>query len=347
MTRALITGITGQDGPYLAELLLTKGYEVFGMHRRSSTDNHLQKVKHLLDNKNFHLVCGDLTDGHSIEQVLDRAQPDEVYNLASQSHVGVSFEQPYYTREVNFFGLQRLSNILFEQNKNAKLYQASTSELFGEVLESPQSETTPFNPVSPYSKAKLEAHEHIGQLRKEGYFACAGILFNHESPNRGVNFVTRKITNAAAKISLGLQDELYLGNLNAKRDWGHAQDYVIAMWLMIQQEKPNDYVIGTGKSYSVRDFVNFAFKEAGISLDWQGEGLDEVGINKKDGKLIVRVNPEYFRPAEVNLLNADYTRAKQELGWEPTTSFEELARGMVKADIKRAEDEFFLSKRIN
>ncbi|MBW3015140.1 GDP-mannose 4,6-dehydratase [Candidatus Woesearchaeota archaeon] len=333
MKTALITGITGQDGSYLAELLLEKGYKVYGMHRRSSVDGYFHRVKHIMDNPNFELVCADLTDGYSIEKVIKEVVPDEVYNLAAQSHVRISFDQPFFTREVNHFGLLRISQKLFEINKNAKLYQASTSELFGAASEVPQNEKTPFNPVSPYAKAKLEAHEHIAMLREKGYFACAGILFNHESERRGLNFVTRKITSSAVRIKLGKQEKLGLGNLYAKRDWGHSKDYVKAMHLMMQQDKPEDFVIGTGETRTIKDFVNEVFNCIGMPITWEGEGLDEKGYS--DGKEIISINPKFFRPNEVNILLADPSKAKEELGWIPEISFKMMVEMMIKSDMKR------------
>ena len=338
---ALITGITGQDGGYLAEFLLEKGYEVYGMYRRGSTDGHFERVEHLKGRIN--LVCGDLTDMFSLAKIIQEIMPDEIYNLAAQSHVGISFSQPHYTHEVNWLGVERLLDNIREYVPNAKLYQASTSELFGEVSETPQSEKTPFNPVSPYAIAKLKAHNAVKRERKKGLFCCSGILFNHESPRRGLQFVTRKFTEGIARIKLGLpqretgKDYLEMGNLEAKRDWGHAKDYVEAMWLMLQQEKPEDYVVATGETHSVRKFIETAAKEVGIEITWKGEGKYEIGYDQ-NGKKIIAINPKFFRPAEVNMLKGDSTRAGEELGWKPKTNFHELIKEMVEADIKRLEN---------
>jgi GDPmannose 4,6-dehydratase len=337
MRKALITGITGQDGSYLAELLLQKGYEVHGIIRRSSSFNtkridHLYKDPHKEDVKMF-LHYGDMTDSSNLNRILEKTQPDEIYNLAAQSHVQVSFEVPEYTAEVDGVGVLRFLDAIKESGLKTKFYQASTSELFGKVQEIPQKETTPFYPRSPYSVAKLYAYWIVKNYR-EAYnlFACNGILFNHESPRRGETFVTRKITRAAVRIRKGLQDKLYLGNLDAKRDWGYAKEYVEAMWLMLQQDKPEDYVIATNETHSVREFTELSFKHLNIDVVWKGQGVDEKGYNKKTGKCLVEVDPKYFRPTEVDLLIGDSTKAKQNLGWEPKTKFEELVKIMIDAD---------------
>jgi GDPmannose 4,6-dehydratase len=342
MKKALITGITGQDGAYLAELLLEKGYEVHGIKRRTSLFNtdridHLYQDPHLPGTRLF-LHYGDMTDTASLVRVLGDARPDEVYNLAAQSHVHVSFEEPEYTANSDALGALRLLEairILGHENK-IRFYQASTSELFGLVQEAPQKESTPFYPRSPYAVAKLYAYWITVNYREAyGMYACNGILFNHESPIRGENFVTRKITRALARIKLGLQEALYLGNLNAKRDWGHAKDYVEMQWLMLQQEKPQDFVIATGVQYSVRDFVNAAAEELGMEISWRGQGVDEIG--SVDGKDIVKVDPRYFRPTEVETLLGDPTNARVKLGWTPKTSFEELVSEMAREDLKTAK----------
>lgn len=330
MKKALITGITGQDGSYLAELLLSKNYEVHGIIRRSSSIN-TKRIDHLYNNPNLKLHYGDLTDQSSLIRVIQQIQPDEIYNLGAQSHVKVSFEIPEYTGEVDALGTLRILEavrILNLENKT-KIYQASTSELFGLVQEIPQRETTPFYPRSPYGVAKMYAYWITKNYRESyGLYACTGILFNHESPRRGETFVTRKITMGLKAISEGTQKELQLGNLNALRDWGHAQDFVEAMWLMLQQKHPQDFVIATGKQYSVRDFVVEAAPYFGINIEWQGQGLDEVGIDTNTGKTIIRVNPKYFRPAEVETLLGDSDKARRILGWYPKTSFKNLVRDM-------------------
>ncbi len=344
MKKALITGITGQDGAYLAEFLLKKGYEVHGIKRRASLLNtdridHLYQDPHEKDLK-FILHYGDLTDSTNLIRIIQQVQPDELYNLAAQSHVAVSFESPEYTADTDGLGVLRLLEgiRLLGLEKKTRFYQASTSELYGRVQEVPQTETTPFYPRSPYAVAKLYAYWITVNYREAyGMYACNGILFNHESPIRGETFVTHKITRALARIKLGLQDCLYLGNLNAKRDWGHARDYVEMQWLMMQQEEPEDFVIATGEQRTVRDFVNAAAKEIGVSVRWEGKGADEKGYNDKSGKLIVAVDPRYFRPTEVETLLGDPTRAKEKLGWVPKTSFEEMVAEMVAADLKEAE----------
>ncbi len=349
---ALITGITGQDGAYLAEFLLEKGYEVHGIKRRSSSFNtdridHLYQDPHEPDRR-FILHYGDLTDSSSLVRVIQQVQPDEVYNLAAQSHVAVSFEEPEYTANSDALGALRLLEairILGLEGKT-RFYQASTSELFGKVQEIPQRETTPFYPRSPYAVAKLYAYWITVNYRESyGMYACNGILFNHESPQRGETFVTRKITRALARIRLGLQDCVYLGNLDAKRDWGHARDYVEMQWLMLQQDQAEDFVIATGRQYSVRDFVNAAAAPLGLSLQWQGQGLDEIAIvtgaaegsGPAPGSVIVRVDPRYFRPAEVQTLLGDPAKARDKLGWRPTTSFAALVREMIDSDLELAK----------
>ncbi|TYC01382.1 MAG: GDP-mannose 4,6-dehydratase [Kosmotoga sp.] len=343
---ALITGITGQDGSYLAELLLDKGYEVHGIIRRSSSFNtkridHLYKDPH---ERNVHMFLhyGDLTDSTNLIGLLQEIQPDEIYNLAAQSHVKVSFETAEYTANSDALGTLRLLEaikLLGFENKT-KFYQASTSELYGKAKEVPQNENTPFYPRSPYGAAKLYAY-WITVNYREAYnmFACNGILFNHESPRRGETFVTRKITRAAGRIAEGLQDRLYLGNLEAKRDWGYAPDYTEAMWLMLQQDKPEDYVIATGETHSVREFVEYAFDQVGIEIEWNGKGVEEKGIRKGTDDVIVEIDPGYFRPTEVDILLGDPTKAKKELNWEPKVKFEELVRIMAKHDLRRAKYE--------
>ncbi|WP_070137674.1 GDP-mannose 4,6-dehydratase [Crocinitomix algicola] len=338
---ALITGITGQDGAYLAELLLEKGYIVHGIKRRSSLFNtdridHLYKDKHENDVR-FFLHYGDLTDATNLIRLVQEISPDEIYNLAAMSHVKVSFDTPEYTANTDALGTLRLLEAIriLKLEKDVKLYQASTSELYGKVMETPQSETTPFYPRSPYAVAKLYGFWIIKNYR-EAYnmYACNGILFNHESPYRGETFVTRKITRAAAKIKLGLQEKIYLGNLNAQRDWGHAKDYVYGMWLMMQQEKAEDYVLATGETHPVREFVEKAFGYAGIELRWEGEGVNEKGIDTATNKTLVEVDEKYFRPTEVDLLLGDSTKAREELGWKPTYSFDDLVKEMVEADLE-------------
>ena len=337
---ALITGITGQDGAYLAELLLKKGYEVHGVKRRSSLFN-TDRIDHLYQdphekNVKFKLHYGDLTDSSNLIRIIQEVQPDEIYNLAAQSHVKVSFETPEYTANSDALGTLRILEAIriLGLEKKSKFYQASTSELYGKVQETPQSEKTPFYPRSPYGVAKLYGFWIVKNYR-EAYnlFACNGILFNHESPLRGETFVTRKITRAAARISLGMQEQMYLGNLDAKRDWGHARDYVEGMWLMLQQEKAEDYVLATGITITVREFVSKAFLKLGIEIEWKGKGVNEVGINKANGKTIVNVDPKYFRPTEVDLLVGDASKAKNELGWKPTYDLDALVDDMVKADL--------------
>jgi len=346
MKKALITGITGQDGSYLAELLLEKGYEVHGMIRRSSSFNtgridHLYNNKEILNKKLF-LHYGDLTDSSNLNRLLEKIHPDEIYNLGAQSHVKVSFEVPEYTAEVDGIGTLRFLDAIKETGLQTKFYQASTSELYGKVLETPQTEETPFYPRSPYGVAKLYGFWIIKNYR-EAYniFASNGILFNHESPRRGGTFVTRKITRAAARIKYGLQDNLELGNMDAKRDWGFAPEYCEGMWRMLQQDTPGDFVLATGETHPVREFVNLAFSELDIQLAWTGEGVDEKGIEKSTGKTLVVVNPSYYRPTEVDLLLGDATKAKNELGWEPNTKFRDLVKLMAKADWEKVQKRGF------
>ncbi|MDO4766758.1 MAG: GDP-mannose 4,6-dehydratase [Pseudomonadota bacterium] len=344
MKKALITGITGQDGAYLAEFLLEKGYEVHGIKRRASLFNtdridHLYQDPHEKGRRMF-LHYGDLTDGPNLIRILQQVRPDEVYNLAAQSHVQVSFESPEYTTDVNALGTLRLLEgiRLLGLEGKTRFYQASTSELFGQVREVPQTETTPFYPRSPYACAKLYAY-WITVNYREAYnlYACNGILFNHESPLRGETFVTRKITRALSRIYLGLQDCLYMGNLNALRDWGHARDYVEMQWLMLQQDRPDDYVIATGEQHSVRECIELAARELGLAIRWEGQGVEEKGINAANGKTIVAVDPKYFRPTEVETLLGNPSKAHEKLGWAPRITFSELVREMVAADLEEAK----------
>ncbi|MFA5420900.1 MAG: GDP-mannose 4,6-dehydratase [Patescibacteria group bacterium] len=334
MKKALITGITGQDGSYLAELLLEKGYEVHGIIRRSSSFN-TKRIDHLYNNKDlkFFLHFGDITDSSNISRLLEKIQPNEIYNLAAQSHVRVSFDIPEYTAETAGLGTLRILDAIKDNNIKTRFYQASSSEMFGKVQEIPQTENTPFYPRSPYGVAKLYAH-WITKNYRESYniFAVSGILFNHESPRRGSTFVTKKITEGLANIQKGKQDKLYLGNLDAKRDWGYAKDYVYGMWLMLQQDKPDDYVLATGELRSVREFVELAAKHLDMDLVWEGEGLNEKGIDKNTNKTIIEINPKYFRPAEVDLLLGDPKKAKRELKWEPKVKFEDLVKIMIEAE---------------
>ena len=340
MKKTLITGVTGQDGSYLAEFLLEKDYEVHGIVRRASTEKK-ERIDHLEGNPNFHLHYGDLTDSLSLVKIISKVEPDEIYNLAAQSHVAVSFEVPEYTADATGTGVIRLLEAIRTcgLEKKCRFYQASTSELFGKVQEIPQSETTPFYPYSPYAAAKQYAYWVVRNYR-EGYgmFATNGILFNHESERRGETFVTRKITLAAAKIAAGVQDKLYLGNLDALRDWGYAKDYVECMWLMLQHNEPDDFVVATGEQYSVRDFCTRAFKRAGIELRWEGTGVEEKGIDANTGNIVVEVSPEFFRPTDVVTLLGNPAKAKEKLGWNPRkTSFDELVNIMVDNDIKLVE----------
>jgi GDPmannose 4,6-dehydratase len=361
MKKALITGITGQDGSYLAELLLEKGYEVHGIKRRASSLN-TQRVDHIYQdnhekNQKFFLHYGDLTDSSNLTRILNEVNPDEVYNLGAQSHVAVSFEAPEYTADVDALGTLRLLEAIrfLGMEKTTRFYQASTSELFGEVQEIPQKETTPFHPRSPYAVAKMYAYWIVVNYRESyGMYACNGILFNHESPRRGETFVTRKITRAIANMAQGLESCLYLGNMDALRDWGHAKDYVRMQWMMLQQDKPDDFVIATGKQISVRDFVVLSAKEAGIELEFSGEGLEEVGvvtsINGSDAKalqvgdVIVKVDPRYFRPAEVETLLGDPSKAKEKLGWVPEITVEQMCSEMVANDLSKAKQHAILKE---
>jgi len=333
MKKALITGITGQDGSYLAEFLLEKGYEVHGIIRRSSVFT-TQRINHIPEGENFFLHHGDLADSSNLGRLIRTINPDEIYNLAAQSHVGVSFEVPEYTADVSGIGTIRLLDAIMSFNSKIKFYQASTSELYGKVREVPQNEDTPFYPRSPYAVAKMYAY-WITKNYREAYnlFAVNGILFNHESPRRGETFVTKKITQAVAKISKGQQEIISLGNLNSKRDWGYAKEYVEMMWLMLQVEKPEDFVAATNKTYTIKYFVELAFSEIGVEIEWRGENSEEKGYDKATGKLRVEVNPKYFRPTEVDLLIGDATKAKQILGWESKTSIQELVHKMVKYDL--------------
>jgi GDPmannose 4,6-dehydratase len=345
MKKALITGITGQDGSYLAEFLLEKGYEVHGILRRSSSFNTgridpISEKYNVDGNKPFIGHYGDLSDSSNLNRLLDKIGPDEIYNLGAQSHVKVSFEVPEYTADIDGMGVLRLLDAIKETGIDTKFYQASTSELFGKVQAIPQDEKTPFYPRSPYGAAKLYAYWIVKNYR-EAYdlYACNGILFNHESPRRGETFVTKKITNGVARINYGLQEKILLGNLDAKRDWGYAKEYVEAMWLMLQQDKPEDFVIATNEAHSVREFVEESFNTIGVKIEWRGEGVDEKGINAKSGKTLVEINPRYFRPTEVDLLIGDYSKAKEKLGWEPKVKFAELVNIMMDADLDRAEKE--------
>ena len=344
MKKALITGITGQDGSYLAEFLLEKRYEVHGILRRSSSFN-TWRINHMFQEKreakDFFLHYGDLTDGTNIIKLIKEIQPDEIYNLAAQSHVKVSFETPEYTANADGLGVLRILEAikLLNMTDRIKMYQASTSELYGLVQETPQTEKTPFYPRSPYGVAKLYAYWMVKNYR-EAYnlFACNGILFNHESPRRGQTFVTRKITMALCNIKLGNQDTLYLGNIDSKRDWGYAKEYVESMWLMLQQDKPDDYVVATGETHTVREFIEESCRILGMEVKWEGIGVDEKGIDKKTGKTIVEIDPQYFRPTEVELLLGDATKAKEVLGWEAKTKFEDLVEVMIESDLDILEN---------
>lgn len=344
MKKALITGITGQDGSYLAELLLEKGYEVHGMVRRSSLIN-THRIDHLYsdphkDGVRLFLHYGDLTDSTNIIRLMQQIQPDEIYNLAAMSHVKVSFDTPEYTGNADGLGTLRFLEAirLLGMESKVKFYQASTSELYGKVVETPQNENTPFYPRSPYGVAKIYGY-WITKNYREAYniFASNGILFNHESPRRGETFVTRKITMAAAAIKVGLQDKIYLGNIDSKRDWGYAKDYVKGMWMMLQQNEPDDFVLATGETHTVREFIELTFKELDIIIEWKGEGVNETGVDKKTGKILIEIDPQYFRPTEVDILLGDYSKAKEKLGWEPETKFTELVQMMVKADLALME----------
>ena len=351
MKKALITGVTGQDGSYLTELLLEKGYDVHGMIRRSSVDFR-ERIAHLEGHERFHLHFGDLSDSMSLLQVIGTVRPDEIYNLAAQSHVQVSFDVPEYTADVDATGVLRVLEAvrILGLTETCRIYQASTSELYGKVEEVPQSETTPFHPYSPYAVAKQYGFWIVKEYRDAyNMFCCSGILFNHESERRGETFVTRKITLAAARIAQGKQEKLLLGNLDSLRDWGYAKDYVECMWLILQHEKPEDFVIATGVQHSVREFATLAFHHAGIELEWQGKGIDEKGIDKATGKVVVEVSPDFYRPTDVVNLLGDPSKARRELGWNPTkTSFEELVRIMTEYDMhkvamERAEEHIALN----
>ena len=342
MKKALITGVTGQDGSYLSEFLLEKGYEVHGIVRRSSVDFR-ERIAHLEGNRHFHLHYGDLTDSMSLVKIIAAVQPDEIYNLAAQSHVQVSFDVPEYTADVDATGVLRVLEAVrvCGLGDSCRIYQASTSELYGKVEEVPQNEKTPFHPYSPYAVAKLYGYWIIREYRAAYHrFCCSGILFNHESERRGETFVTRKITLAAARIAQGLQDKLYLGNLSSLRDWGYAKDYVECMWLILQNEKPEDFVIATGVQHSVREFASLAFHYAGIELEWQGEGMNEKGFDQATGRVLVEVSPDFYRPTDVVNLLGDPSKARKELGWNPTrTGFEELVRLMVEHDMEKVAAE--------
>lgn len=337
MKKALITGITGQDGSYLAELLLEKGYEVYGLVRRKSVMDY-GNVDHLVDK--LHFIYADMTDLVSLINAMRESDADEVYNLAAQSFVATSWEQPVATAEIDALGVTKMLEAIRIVKPSCRFYQASTSEMFGLVQEIPQKETTPFYPRSPYGVAKLYGHWIMKNYRESyGLFACSGILFNHESERRGLEFVTRKITDAAARIAQGKQECLELGNMEAKRDWGHSKDYVRAMWLMLQQDEPDDYVVASGETRTVREFVDAAFHELGIELDWHGEGADEYATRRDNGKTVVKVNPKFFRPAEVELLLGDPTKAETKLGWKREINFQELVSRMVRADMERVSHE--------
>ncbi|SEA83406.1 GDPmannose 4,6-dehydratase [Oribacterium sp. KHPX15] len=350
MKKALITGVTGQDGSYLSELLLEKGYDVHGIIRRSSVD-YRERIAHLEGHKNFHLHYGDLTDSMSIVKTVALVRPDEIYNLAAQSHVQVSFDSPEFTANVDATGVLRVLEAvrICGLADKCRIYQASTSELYGKVEKIPQNEDTPFHPYSPYAVAKQYGFWITKEYREAyGMFCCSGILFNHESERRGETFVTRKITLAAARIAQGKQDKLYLGNLSSLRDWGYAKDYVECMWLMLQNDKPDDFVIATGVQHSVREFATLAFHFAGIEIEWSGEGLEEVGVDKSNGKILIEVSPDFYRPTDVVNLLGDPSKAKNELGWNPAkTSFEDLVRTMIKHDVKQVAKEHAVERIIN
>jgi len=343
MKKALITGITGQDGSYLAEFLLEKGYEVHGIIRRSSTFN-TSRIDHIFQdphekNKRLILHFGDMSDSSNISRLIEKIKPDEIYNLAAQSHVRVSFDIPEYTSDVTGLGALRMLDAIRESGVKTKFYQASSSEMFGLVQEVPQTETTPFYPRSPYGVSKVYAY-WITKNYRESYniFACNGILFNHESPRRGETFVTRKVTKGLARIMLGLEDALYMGNLDAKRDWGYAKDYVEGMWMMLQQEKPDDYVLATNETHTVREFIEIVSKRLGFEIKWKGKGINETGIDKKTGKTIIKIDPVYFRPTEVDLLIGDASKAKKIMGWKPKVKFKELAEMMADFDLEQEKN---------
>jgi GDPmannose 4,6-dehydratase len=343
MRKALITGITGQDGSYLAELLLGKGYHVYGLQRRASLPN-TSRINHLYDNPkfpHFYTVYGDLADSSNLSNIIAKIQPDEIYNLGAQSHVRVSFDVPEYTANITGISAMRILEVMRHLKLPARYYQASSSEMFGKVLAVPQNETTPFNPQSPYGIAKAFAFWATRTYREgHGLFAANGILFNHESERRGITFVTRKITIGLARVKLGLQKTLMLGNLNAKRDWGHAEDYVEAIWQIIQHEKPDDFVIATGETHTVREFINEVTDFLGMDLLWEGEGLDEKGIDRKTGRIIIEINPVYFRPTEVDILLGDSTKARKALGWKPRVTFKQLAQRMAQHDYDLVKREY-------
>lgn len=338
MKNALITGITGQDGSYLAEFLLEKGYDVHGIIRRNSTTDPTDRIKQLLDNPNIHLHYGDLSDFSNLTSLIQQTQPDEIYNLAAQSHVKVSFSNSLYTTDINALGVTRLLEAIrvLGMEEKTRFYQASTSEMFGKVQETPQKETTPFYPRSPYGVAKLYGYWLVRNYRESyNIFGCNGILFNHESPRRGELFVTRKVTKTLSEIKVGIKKgPLELGNMDAKRDWGHAKDYVRGMWMMLQADHPDDYVLSMEEQHSVRDFVNISCKHLGFDIEWSGKGIDEVGIDRNTGRTIVQINPEYYRPAEVETLIGDCTKVKTELGWKPEYTFEKLVEEMCESDLK-------------
>lgn len=342
MKKALVSGITGQDGSYLAELLLQKGYEVHGLMRRASTFN-TRRIDHIFQDphtKNRQLILhyGDLSDSSNISRIIEKIKPDEIYHLGAQSHVRVSFDIPEYTADVTALGTLRILDAIRELGIRTRFYQASSSEMYGRVQETPQRESTPFYPRSPYGCAKVYGYWITKNYRESyGLFACNGILFNHESPRRGETFVTKKITRALAKIHRGQQERLFLGNLDAKRDWGYAKDYIEGMWLMLQQDEPDDYVLATNETHSVREFVEEACRFIGVDLEWEGDGVEEKGINRKNRKVIIEIDPCYFRPAEVDLLIGDYSRAKEKLGWEPRVKFQELVRIMMEHDLKNGD----------
>ena len=338
MKNALITGITGQDGSYLAEFLLEKGYDVHGIIRRNSTTDPTDRIKQLLDNPNIHLHYGDLSDFSNLTSLIQQTQPDEIYNLAAQSHVKVSFSNSLYTTDINALGVTRLLEAIrvLGMEEKTRFYQASTSEMFGKVQETPQKETTPFYPRSPYGVAKLYGYWLVRNYRESyNIFGCNGILFNHESPRRGELFVTRKVTKTLSEIKVGIKKgPLELGNMDAKRDWGHAKDYVRGMWMMLQADHPDDYVLSMEEQHSVRDFVNISCKHLGFDIEWSGKGIDEVGIDRNTGRTIVQINPEYYRPTEVETLIGDCTKVKTELGWKPEYTFEKLVEEMCESDLK-------------
>ena len=339
MKKALITGITGQDGAYLSKFLIEKGYKVYGAFRRTA-DLHIDKLRFLGVDDKTEFIPLELLEFTNIYRAIEKVQPDEIYNLGAQSFVALAFEEPVYTADVTALGPLRVLEAIRAINSKIKFYQASSSEMFGKVQTVPQNEKTPFYPRSPYAVSKLFGHWITVNYRESyGIFACSGILFNHESPLRGLEFVTRKITHAVARMKLGLQDELKLGNLDSKRDWGYAPEYVEAMWLMLQQDHPDDYVIATGKNYSVREFVEAAFETVGITIDWVGTGMEEKGIDEKTGKTLVTIDPRYFRPAEVELLKGDYSKAERVLGWYPRTTFRQLVKIMTDHDLMLAEKE--------